>query len=89
MTEPSKASEQPYGHNIDEVCQQAIDDLGQAASLLPEAWTGDNKGRATKGAALAYRAKVYMQAHASEEAQKDLSWLLEGTGKQYYALVAY
>jgi hypothetical protein len=38
------------------------DDLDMAASLLPEANTGSNKGRATKGAALALKSEVLLYA---------------------------
>jgi starch-binding outer membrane protein, SusD/RagB family len=39
-----------------------VDDLDMAASLLPEANTGSNKGRATKGAALALKSEVLLYA---------------------------
>ena len=39
-----------------------IEDLDQAASLLPTSHSGDNKGRATKGAALALKARILLYA---------------------------
>lgn len=86
--EPSTPEMRPAGHTGTEVYQQAIDDLTQAVSMLPESWSGDDKGRATKGAAYAYRAKVYMQMHKWSEAKNDLKWLVEGEGKSYYDLTA-
>ncbi len=79
---------QPEGHTGTEVYEQAISDFGKAQQLLPEEWKGDDKGRATKGAALAFRAKCNMQLHRWEEAKKDLFWLVEGSGKAYYNLVS-
>lgn len=39
-----------------------VDDLDQAASLLPEVQSGNNRGRATKGAALALKSRVLLYA---------------------------
>jgi len=87
MLEPSTTDMRPEGHTGTEVYQQAIADLTEAVKYLPEEWTGENKGRATKGAALAFRAKVNMQLHKWDEAKDDLHWLVEGEGKRYYGLV--
>ena len=78
---------QPEGNTGAEVYQQAISDFTEAQSLLPEEWNDANKGRATKGAALAFRAKCYMQMHQWAEAKNDLQWLVDGAGSQYYDLV--
>lgn len=85
--EPSTPSMQPVGHTGAEVYEQAIADFTEASKNLPEEWTGNDKGRATKGAALAMRAKCNMQLHKWTEAQSDLQWLVEGEGKRYYDLV--
>lgn len=87
MTKPSTPSEQPIGHTGDEVFEQAISDLSEAIRMLPESWEGDNKGRATRGAAYAYRAKLYMQMHMWDLAKADLEWLVKGEGAKYYGLV--
>lgn len=87
ILEPSTPGMQPEGHTGTEVYEQAIQDLTQAQSLLPNEWDAANKGRATKGAALAFRAECYMQMHRWAEAKTDLSWLVDGDGKQYYGLV--
>ncbi len=88
ILEPSTPEMQPEGHTGDDVFQQAINDFTEAQNLLPEEWTGTDKGRATKGAALALRAKCYMQMHKWEEAREDLHWLVEGDGRTYYNLVS-
>lgn len=76
----------PVGHTGTEVYEQAIRDFTEAQKYLPEIWTETNKGRATKGAALAFRAKCYMQLHMWTEAKADLFWLVEGEGKRHYDL---
>ena len=88
VLEPSTPGMQPEGHNVTEVYQQAISDFSEAEKVLPEVWNNANKGRATKGAALAFRAKCYMQLHQWNEAKNDLQWLVEGNGKNYYDLTA-
>lgn len=87
VLEVSTPGMQPAGHTETEVYQQAINDFTTAESLLPPTWTGPDKGRATKGAALAYRAKSYMQLKKWDEAKTDLSWLVDGAGQSYYGLV--
>jgi len=42
----------------DQVFTQVMADLTAASEKLPNSWTGTNKGRATKGTALAYKAKA-------------------------------
>jgi hypothetical protein len=86
VLEPSTPQMQPEGHTGTEVYQQAISDFTEAQKSLPEEWDNTNKGRATKGAALAFRAKCYMQLHQWNEAKTDLQWLVEGEGKRYYDL---
>lgn len=87
VLEPSTPDMQPEGHTETEVFMQAISDFTAAQNVLPAVWQGADKGRATKGAALAFRAKCYMQLHKWNEARTDLQWLVEGEGKSYYNLV--
>jgi hypothetical protein len=77
---------QPEGHTGTAVYQQAISDFTEAQNVLPEEWDNPDKGRATKGAALAFRAKCYMQLHQWDAARSDLEWLVEGGGRSYYDL---
>jgi len=87
VLEISTPDMQPAGHTATEVYQQAINDFTEAQKMLPGEWTGVDKGRATKGAALAFRAKSYMQLRKWNEAKADLQWLVEGEGRGYYNLV--
>jgi len=86
VLELSTPGMQPEGHTETEVYQQAVLDFMEAEKRLPEVWDDTNKGRATKGASLAYQAKCYMQLHQWDEAKTALSWLVDGDGKQYYDL---
>lgn len=87
VLEPSKPGDTPMGYTEREVFAQAIADLTEAVKLLPEEWNNTEKGRATKGAAYALRAKCYMQEHEWDKAKEDLKWLVEGNGSKYYDLV--
>lgn len=88
VLEISTPGMQPAGHTETEVYQQAINDFTEAQRLLPPSWDNTNKGRATKGAALAFRAKAYMQLQKWTEARTDLAWLVDGDGKSYYNLTS-
>jgi len=88
ILEPSTPEMTPEGHTGTEVYEQAIADLTIAVETLPSFWGDNDKGRATKGAALAFRAKCYMQLHRWAEAQADLAWLVDGEGSSYYNLVS-
>jgi hypothetical protein len=46
--------------STDEIYQQVISDFSSAAAVLPLRYSGADLGRATKGAALAFLAKVYL-----------------------------
>lgn len=88
VLEPSKPGDTPNGNDANAVYNQAIADFTEAVNLLPEQWDAANTGRATKGAAYAFRAKSYMQLSKWPEAKNDLNWLVDGAGKGYYDLVA-
>lgn len=87
VLELSTPGMQPEGHTESEVYGQAIADFTTAQELLPEDWNDTNKGRATKGAAFAFKAKCHMQLHLWNEAKADLDWLVEGAGKAHYDLM--
>ncbi|GAB2774434.1 RagB/SusD family nutrient uptake outer membrane protein [Rhabdobacter roseus] len=60
-------------NSADEIRTQILKDLDEAAASLPLSFTGANKGRATKGAALALKARVllyHQQWAAAAEAAK-------------------
>lgn len=46
--------------SVEDVYKQVIQDFMDAESILPSAYTGADQGRATKGAAKAFLAKVYL-----------------------------
>lgn len=88
VLEPSQPNDSPAGHSETEVFAQVKSDLDQAINMLPASWDDANKGRATKGAAYALKAKAEMQEHNWQDAKNDLDWLVKGDGKQYYGLVS-
>lgn len=76
------------GYTPQEVTEAAIftqveKDLKEAAEALPESWTGADLGRATKGAAKALLAKVYMQQNKYDLAKTELQWLISKEGTLY------
>lgn len=54
--------------SVDQVYAQAAKDFTEAAAALPPSWTGNNTGRATRGAALSMLAKVHLQQRRWAEA---------------------
>ena len=87
VLEPSKPGDTPPGNSVSAIWAQAESDLQEAINMLPPTWNDENKGRATKGAAFALRAKCRMQQLDWEGAKNDLEWMITGDGKQYYGLV--
>lgn len=56
-----------------QVVDQILEDLDAAAAVLPQSYGGDNVGRATVGAALAYKARAAIWASRWQEAA-DAAW---------------
>ncbi|MFC6997036.1 RagB/SusD family nutrient uptake outer membrane protein [Rufibacter roseus] len=72
----------------EQVWAQVQKDLTEAAAALPATYANPaDMGRATKGAANALLAKVYMQDGKYDEALTPLQWLVEGEGRNIYSLV--
>lgn len=88
ITEPSTVDAKPKQLTEDEVLTLCAQDFKDAANDLPETWPTNQLGRATKGAALAYLGKVYMQQHKWQDAKDALNWLVEGSGAKNYKLVS-
>jgi hypothetical protein len=63
-----------------------VEDLDSAASLLPLSYTGNNKGRATKGAALALKSRVLLEA-ASDLYNSNGSWAGSYSNKELIGYV--
>lgn len=57
ITEPQRITDKPGQTSKEEVGQFILQELEEAASILPLSYTGDNAGRVTKGAALAIKAR--------------------------------
>ena len=53
--------------SYEEVFNQIIQDLDEAAAVLPVSYPASDDGRATKGAALALKARAMLQQHRYEE----------------------
>lgn len=87
LLEPSTAGALPPQATQAEVFAQVVKDLTEAAAVLPATYPESELGRATKGAANALLAKVYMQQKMWNEALAPLQYLAEGEGKTTYALM--
>ena len=87
VTTVQNPGDQPLQNTLEELWAQIESDLNQAMLLLPEEWTGNNKGRVTVGAAKAQLAKAYLMQKNYAKAKEQLDWLVVGSGKQYYDLV--
>jgi starch-binding outer membrane protein, SusD/RagB family len=61
VTEPSTAGDFPETRSQQEVFAQVLKDATEAAADLPPSYTGDDLGRATRGAALALAGQVQLQ----------------------------
>jgi len=81
------AGDTPEQNTYAQVMAQVIKDLSEAAEDLPPTRSNREKGRATKGAALAYLGKAYMQLGEWQRAKDAFHWLVEGEGAVNYGLV--
>ncbi|HYG17297.1 MAG TPA: RagB/SusD family nutrient uptake outer membrane protein [Ohtaekwangia sp.] len=87
MLEASAPEDKPETSSVEDVWAQVEKDLSEAADALPPSYTGNDIGRATKGAAYAMLAKAYMQQNKMAEALVPLEWLVEGEGSTLYDLM--
>jgi starch-binding outer membrane protein, SusD/RagB family len=83
ILEPTDAGYTPQEASGAEVYAQIEKDLKEASNSLPETWDATNLGRATKGAAKAMLAKVYMQQGKYDLAKAELQWLIDKEGTIY------
>lgn len=71
LTDPSVSENLcPARDTREKVFQQVIEDLNYAIQYLPVSYTGNDIGRVTKGAALAFKARVLLFFSEYEEAAK-------------------
>lgn len=88
VLEPSNPADKPSQVAPDMVWSQIEKDLTEAAEALPTSYTGDETGRATRGAAYGMLGRVHLQQKEYPEAMEALSWLINGPGQQIYDLMA-
>ncbi|MBC8034487.1 MAG: RagB/SusD family nutrient uptake outer membrane protein [Chitinophagaceae bacterium] len=85
---PSITTDAPPSSTNEQAWAQVVKDLSEAADSLPAAYTVDDIGRATKGAAYALLGKAYLQQRKYQQALDALNWLVEGAGTANYDLVS-
>jgi starch-binding outer membrane protein, SusD/RagB family len=73
---------------VEEVWQQVISDFTEAAKYLPETYSSDQKGRATKGAALAFLGRAYLYRADYANAQTVLKSIVDNESTYGYGLQA-
>jgi hypothetical protein len=88
MLDPSTPTDLPETASREQVWAQVEEDLRFAVGALPATYPdARDLGRATKGAANAMLAKVYMQQNNYQAALEPLQWLVEGEGAGIYELM--
>lgn len=84
---PSEPTDLPEYSTQEQDWAQIEKDLTEAIPDLPAQYSGDELGRATKGAAYALLGKLYMQQHKFDKAKAAFDWLVTGEGKSNYGLM--
>ncbi|MGZ8561414.1 MAG: RagB/SusD family nutrient uptake outer membrane protein [Flavisolibacter sp.] len=87
VLEPSLPADKPSQVPQDQVWTQIEQDLNDAAAVLPVSYTGDEIGRATKGAAYGLLGRAHLQQLEYQKAADALAWLITGPGQPLYGLV--
>lgn len=87
VLEPSNPADKPSQVPAEQVWTQIEKDLTEAAAVLPPSYTGDDIGRATKGAAYGMLGRVHLQQKEYQAAADALAWLITGPGQSLYDLV--
>jgi starch-binding outer membrane protein, SusD/RagB family len=88
ILEPSQPSDKPSQVPQEQVWAQIEQDLTDAIASLPESYTGDDLGRATKGAAYGLLGRAHLQQKEYQQTLDALNWLVEGAGRTRYGLTA-
>jgi hypothetical protein len=86
VLEPSNPADKPSQAPAADVWAQIEKDLTEAAAVLPPSYTGDEIGRATKGAAYGMLGRVHLQQREYQQAADALAWLITGPGQPLYGL---
>ena len=87
ILEPSQPTDKPAQVPQEEIWAQIEKDLNEAAADLPTAYTGDDIGRATKGAAYGLLGRVHLQQKEYQQTVDALTWLISGPGQSLYDLM--
>ena len=88
ILQPSHPADKPSQVPQSQIWDQIEKDLTEAAAELSVSYTGDNIGRATKGAAYGYLGRAHMQQKDWQKAADAFQWLISGPGASQYDLVA-
>ena len=88
ILQPSLPADKPSQATQEETWAQIEKDLTEAAAALPISYTGEEIGRATKGAAYGYLGRAHMQQKEWQAAATAFEWLVSGPGSGQYDLVA-
>ena len=88
ILEPSLPSDKPAQVPQEQVWAQIEKDLTEAAAALPLSYTGDDVGRATRGAAYGLLGRAHLQQKEYQQAATSLEWLISGPGQSLYGLTA-
>ncbi len=88
ILQPSLPADKPSQVPQEQVWAQVEKDLTEAAEVLPLSYSGEEVGRATKGAAYGYLGRAHMQQKDWQAAATALQWLITGPGMAQYDLVA-
>ena len=84
---PSTPADKPSQVPQEKIWAQIEKDLTEATAVLPLSYTGDEIGRATKGAAYGLLGRALLQQKKYQSAADSLKWLIEGPGQTQYNLV--
>lgn len=87
ILQPSQPADKPSQVPAEQVYAQIEKDLTDAVAALPASYTGDDIGRATKGAAYGMLGRVYLQEKKYQQAAGALAWLISGPGQSLYDLM--
>ena len=88
LLEPSQPLNTPPNATTAQAYAQVAKDLNEALVDLPNTYSGNDLGRATKGACYALLGKTYLQQKQYQQASDAFSWLVSGPGAGIYKLTA-
>ena len=87
ILESSKPDDKPSQVPQEQIWAQIEKDLTEAAADLPASYTGNEIGRATKGAAFGLLGRAHLQQKEYQQTVDALQWIIAGPGQSLYDLV--